>query len=309
MDDDLKKGPALATQTSFDSDYQTGDFTNFTSSDVPSSYVNLVRGSSDPDFSGRNQPTTSGAIYQNLDDRPPAVPARDEDRNSYINLQHRHSLPPTDRPLVNVRSQQPPPRPPKKDSPSKTLDRNGISTLPPHLGLMNPSPPPIPGRRPTQEETDPLRKALVNDKLPPLPKEEEGKRAYENSAEFETTIDEVRRGTHWNGSRDRWLDIPYSVFICIAVGLEKDESVVGDWKALAEVLGLTFHNIQQLAGIARASTTLRPVEVILLHWCRTQSPLPFTRWNLRMKLVAIGRSDLAELVPLDDARRTSHDSG
>jgi len=29
-DDDLKKGPGLATQTSFDSDYQTGEFTSAT---------------------------------------------------------------------------------------------------------------------------------------------------------------------------------------------------------------------------------------------------------------------------------------
>lgn len=63
LDDDLKKGPGLATQTSFDSDYHTDDFSNFTSSDLPSSYVNLARGGSDPDFSRRNQPTSKFVLF------------------------------------------------------------------------------------------------------------------------------------------------------------------------------------------------------------------------------------------------------
>jgi len=53
--------------------------------------------------------------------------------------------------------------------------------------------------------------------------------------QFEISINEVLQGAHL--SDGRWLDLPHSVFIKIALGLEKEGITVGDWRALAERLG------------------------------------------------------------------------
>uniref|UniRef100_H2YEM9 Death domain-containing protein n=1 Tax=Ciona savignyi TaxID=51511 RepID=H2YEM9_CIOSA len=124
---------------------------------------------------------------------------------------------------------------------------------------------------------------------------EDGRRAYENSIDFEITINEVLQGTHWN-NRDRWLDLPHSVFVKLALGLEKDGANVADWKTLAEKLGLSFKHINQLLSLCRVHATLRPLEVLLLHWSRTQSPVPFNLSTLREVLLQIGRADLIELL-------------
>ena len=52
---------------------------------------------------------------------------------------------------------------------------------------------------------------------------------------FEISINEVLRGLHLGETR--WLDLPHSVFVKIAIGLEKEGITVGNWKALAERLG------------------------------------------------------------------------
>nr|XP_018666733.1 uncharacterized protein LOC100179220 isoform X2 [Ciona intestinalis] len=298
FDDDFKKGPALATQTSFDSDYQTGNFsTSLTSTDLDNRYVNLQQNNSDHHSSP--EPPTSNQIYRNLssEDNPPAVPARDVERMSqnqpYINLSHRLSLPLMDERSPDHRlslANQPPPRPPKQ---SMTTERNREHVRE-HVRA-----PPIPGRQfderyQQQGRVDLVASSIERGTLPPLNLEED-RRAYENSTAFEVTINEVLQGTHWN-SRDRWLNLPHALFVKLALGLENDSTTVADWKVLAEQLGLSFKHIQQLLSLSRSHANIRPLEVLLLHWSRTQSPVPLTLPNLKDVLLKIGRADLVELL-------------
>ena len=61
---------------------------------------------------------------------------------------------------------------------------------------------------------------------------------FASLAQFSTTINEVLSRSAWVESRDRLLDLPHSVFVKIAFGLE--ELVASDWKILAEKLGAFF---------------------------------------------------------------------
>ena len=98
-DDDLKKAPGLATQTSFDSGIQTWDI--FTESSIGSNpYVNRpLRLNGEPEFPlneplARNQASVENRVYQNMfSEQPPALPARDEPspyqnhQGSYMNFE------------------------------------------------------------------------------------------------------------------------------------------------------------------------------------------------------------------------------
>ena len=72
--------------------------------------------------------------------------------------------------------------------------------------------------------------------------------------------------------------------------------------------GLQFIDIQQLNGLLASHPDLRPLEPLLLHWHRTQAPVPLSRAAFRNMLLDIGRPDLASLVPPDDERKSSGDA-
>ena len=117
-DNDLKKAPGFATQTSYDSDYQTGENLSMmlTESSISQSrYVNMTQNNSDHvevngSMQSRSQPGP-GNVYQNLTpDQPPAVPARDDGQppmQPYVNIANRSS------PQASDTVSQPPPIPPK----------------------------------------------------------------------------------------------------------------------------------------------------------------------------------------------------
>ncbi|CAK8685018.1 unnamed protein product [Clavelina lepadiformis] len=300
-DNHLKKGPGLATQISFDSDYQTGEnmTTLLTENDVPHCYVNVHASDNDSNRTGSLGRPRPNVAYENIapepENLPPALPARDD---------HPLSVPS----YINIKS-QPPPRPPKSNLPATTEpSRFDMQVAEPSNNFRAP---PLPSRQSLHDEdmlrpdgSDILVSSIQRGTLPPLPGEDPQRGIYENKSDgsdFEVAISEVLLGTHLSNSR--WLDLPHVIFLGIAFGLEKEEVTVGGWRAFAERLGLRFSDIQQLASLARSHSTLRPFEVLLFHWIRTQCPVPCSRNNLREILIEIGREDLAQTVPSDIAKK------
>lgn len=116
-DNDLKKAPGFATQTSYDSDYQTGENLSLMlteSSISPSVYVNMPQNNTNNTEVNGSQQVRGQAgppnVYQNLNpDQPPAVPARDDEQppaQPYVNIANRSSQ-------SSEAVAQPPPIPPK----------------------------------------------------------------------------------------------------------------------------------------------------------------------------------------------------
>ena len=118
-DDDFKKAPGLATQSSYDSDYQTGDLSLLTDTNsTQNRYVNLLQNNAEPEFSlnePRNHSSMNNFVYQNLSsEQPPAVPARDVQTvppspQPYVNIENSNPAP-----ILPARSTAAPPIPPKR---------------------------------------------------------------------------------------------------------------------------------------------------------------------------------------------------
>jgi len=157
------------------------------------------------------------------------------------------------------------------------------------------NPPPIPTRDPDPDRVEDLiSQSLANGNI--LDDQHQNFPVYENSPSFELSIEEVIRENQTESSF-RWFDLPYSVMVEITIELEKDGITLSCWKELAEKLGLTFRDIQQLVGLIRSKSWIRPLNVVLFHWHRLQSPFPFTKENFKKLLQEIGREDLANLIP------------
>lgn len=214
--------------------------------------------------------------------------------NPYINLQIRRQ---------QALTATPPSVPPKTQNDVVVLNGDDNST--PHCSSA--APPPVPQRSTDLQQStqcslsdDPIFQSLAAGCLPSTSRDSAS--PYENNLSFELSIEEALSGSRESsgGVSERWFDLPYSTVVQIFLELEKDGVTVADWKALGEILGLTFGDIQQLVALMRVKSTIRPVEVVLHHWRRLHAPLPFTRRNFRKLLVDIGRQDLARLIPSDD---------